>query len=283
MPGPVPLTGDLRAELASLGFFLTPDTPLDLLFSSETNRTQAKDVRAHRTSRPLPEGSLVRVSAHVVVASPELTFVQMSRILPFGKLIHVGCELCGSYALVGPEGKPQERPPLTDLGSLRAFAEYCLKDASAPARRALRYVLNGSASPKETELMLLLCLPGNLGGYGLPAPIMNLPFTLSAEAHAVYSSDPRLDLAWPVRNLDVEYDGEDSHTGAAHARGVARTMALRLDGVEVLVVAKQQLYNETAFEQVAVEIARKLDVRLRTRSAGAAAARRQLRRELGLA
>ena len=283
MAAPVPLTDDLRLELASLNLAATSESPLNLLFASGAARTQAEGITAHAVSRRLPDDSFVRVSEHVLVSSPELAYVQMSRSLPIGKLIHAACELCGTYAQVGFEGRLVERAALTDVGNLRAFAEQMFEDPGALALRALRYARNGSASPMESTVMLLLCLPGRMGGYGLPFPVLNLPVTLSSEAYAIYPCKScRLDLAWPARNFSVEYDGIDSHTGSAHAKDVARAMALRLEGMDVLTVAKQQVYSETAFEQVAVEVARRLGTRLRTRSEHATEARRQLRRELGL-
>ena len=132
------------------------------------------------------------------------------------------------------------------------------------ASRAAAYVLDGAASPMEAKLALLLSLPKTRGGYALPAPRLNAPFTLSDKAFALYPHNPcRLDLYWPGARLDVEYDGEEVHTGEQHVRDVARAAALTADRVEVLPLSHGQLADAEAFETVAGFIAKRLGVRLR--------------------
>ena len=101
---------------------------------------------------------------------------------------------------------------------------------------------------------------GNMGGFGLPRPELNREFALSREARQVYSASPcRLDLSWRGTNLDVEYDGSgDEHTADMHAKDVARLAALHTDGLDVLVLAKQQVYHPAVFAQMVQVIAGKL-------------------------
>ena len=137
------------------------------------------------------------------------------------------------------------------------------KQTAAPLVAA-RLAFDGAASPMEAKLALLLSLPTRLGGFGLPRPQLNRPFALSPEAQLVYPHTPcRLDLSWPGTDLDVEYDGSgDEHSGDMHAKDVARLAALRLDGVDVLVLAKQQVYDPRAFAQMVQVIAGKLGGRI---------------------
>ena len=68
------------------------------------------------------------------------------------------------------------RPPLTTVARLERFLEQpTLKGARgrAVARRALRHVAEGSRSPMETAMAMLLCLPPRMGGYGFPLPRLN--------------------------------------------------------------------------------------------------------------
>ena len=281
------LSCKLRVELASCGFAPSPQTPLDLLFSSGATRSRAKSIRAHSTGRTLPPGSLLRLSEHLLIVSPELVFLQIAGSHSFEQLIMAGCELCGTYVLLGPDGrplpKPIRRPQLTSTERIAATATSLHLSESAKPIRALHYVFDAAASPMEAKAALLLSLPARWGGYNLPRPVLNAPFKLSREATALYPRRScRLDLYWANVCLDVEYDGEDSHTGDAHAKDVARIAALTLDGIDVMVLAKAQVYNARSFASIAEVIARKLGVSLRIRAKDFAEKQRKLREELGL-
>ena len=260
MSQPPDLTPQVLEELARFGFFPHATRPLHLLFAKAAARTRTDALVAHCTEQSLPSGSLVQLSEHLLIASPELTFVQEARRSTPGHLILVGCELTGTYVR-RPAGEPLgERPPLTTAAKLQEFALQMHPQGTSAAIRAARRVLDRAASPMEAKLALLLSLPSAMGGFGLPAPTLNREFTLSADAQRIYPcTSCRLDLSWPGCNLDVEYDGSgDEHTGEMHAKDVARLAALRLDGLDVMVLAKQQVYDPTVFAQMAQVIAGKL-------------------------
>ena len=257
---PLPLTPELLGELARLGFAPSKDRPLDLLFSSSDGRSRAAAVLAHATNLSLPDGSLLQLSEHVAITSPELTFALVARKKDVRHLALMASELCGTY-IPAPPGLPLgTRLPLTSTTQLRAVLAAVYPKQTAAPLIAARLAFDGAASPMEAKLALLLSLPTRLGGFGLPRPQLNRPFTLSPEAQLVYPHSPcRLDLSWPGTNLDVEYDGSgDEHSGDMHAKDVARLAALRLDGLDVLVLAKQQVYDSRAFAQMAQIIAGKL-------------------------
>ncbi|MBR2789543.1 MAG: hypothetical protein IKD70_02840 [Eggerthellaceae bacterium] len=287
MAAPVALTPGLRAELAACGFAPSPESPLDVLFARGAVRSRAAAIRARSTVRPLPPGSLLRLNEHVLIASPELAFVQEAERRSLGQAIMCGCELCGAYVLLGPDGrplaKPGTRPPLTTAARIRETVDGLGLCGTACASRAAGYVLDGAASPMEARLALLLCLPTRLGGYGLPRPALNAPAALSREAFAVYPHSPcRLDLYWPDARFDVEYDGGEFHAADAHAKDVARTAALKLDGIEVLMLTKAQVFDARVFASMARVIAEKLGMYLRIRTKGFEEKAHRLRRELGM-
>ena len=260
MERPAALTPELLGELARLGFAPSKGRPLDLLFSSGAGRSRANNVLAHATNLPLPAGSLLQLSEHVAITSPELTFALIARKHDIRHLALVASELCGTY-IPAPPGLPLgSRQPITSTARLQAFlAELFPRQTAAPLAAA-RLAFDCAASPMEAKLALLLSLPTRLGGFGLPRPQLNRPFALTPEAQLIYPhSSCRLDLSWPDTNLDVEYDGSgDEHAGDMHAKDVARLAALRLDGLDVLVLAKQQVYDARAFAQMVRVIAGKL-------------------------
>ena len=261
------LTQELRAELASLGFSPSKAAPLDVLHSSRQARSQSASIRAHVYEEALPPGSLIRVSPHVLVSSPELCFAQLGASLPEMKLILAGFELCGTYALLGDNQALKQRTALTTTANIAATLASLTPRTAAAARRALVHVLDNAASPMEAKLALLLSLPKTMGGFGLPAPQLNAPVSLSAKAFALYPHSPcRADLYWPAHRLDVEYDGEDIHSGQRHLTDIARRNALEAEGLTVITIAKQQLQSDESCTQIARRIAQILEHRLRLTS-----------------
>ena len=286
MERPVPLEPALAAELADLGFSPTRNSPLDLLFSTKGVRSQSQVVASHRGPATLPWGSLLRLSEHVAIVSPELCFVQMSGVYSQGQLLMAGCEMCGTYRLLGDDGrplsKPEERPPLTTAAQLQDFSRAMGLGRESKAVVAARYIFDNAASPMEARAALLVSLPQTMGGFGLPRPELNTPITLGRTAHRVYPRNPcRMDLFWRSANLDVEYDGGD-HNEERRESDSARVLALRMEGVDVLVLMKRQVYDVRSMASVAKMVAAKLGRRLRIYTKDFEHRHRQLRRELGL-
>ena len=93
----------------------------------------------------------------------------MAAVWGIEKLIQLGFELCGTYDTTN--GDVRECAPLTTVDRLDAFlASLGPMHGKKNASYALRYVANNSASPRETALAMLLCLPYRMGGYGIPMP-----------------------------------------------------------------------------------------------------------------
>ena len=137
-----------------------------------------------------------------------------------------------------------QRPPLVSIGRLRRYAELARGFyGRGRALRALKYVVPGSASPMETALVMLLCLPCSLGGYGLPLPVMNHHVGQNMPRDSIAGKEYYVcDLYWPDAGLDVEYDSDLCHTGPDRiADDSARRDALKELGVDVITVTWQQI------------------------------------------
>ena len=284
---PVHIGAGLRDELRALGFSATPESPVDLLFYRDGLRSESRLVRAHATARLLPPDSLVRLSDRVLISSPELTFAQVAKDYPFEQLAMLGSELCGAYRVLDDDGSPLplpgERPPLSTAADIADTIKRLGLGPRTTAARAARYLFDNARSPMEVKVALLLSLPKRMGGLGLPRPVLNPSFRLSPQAHALYPHNPcHLDLFWPTALLDVEYDGVDAHPAEAHAKDVARTSALMLDGMEVITLTKAQVYDEHRFLAVAEIIAKRLHRELPALTPSFGMAHARLRRELGL-
>lgn len=175
---------------------------VDMLVGSKGVRVRTARVASHVWSLPVPNNSFCACSKNVVVSSPEFCFLQMASTLSIVELIQLGFELCGTYSM-RDEGFSVADGSLTTAAQLGRFLEAAqgLRGLDK-ARRAVRYLINGSASPMETAFAMLLCLPYALGGYGIRRPQLNyrteVPASLRAEAGR---SICVFDMCWPALRL----------------------------------------------------------------------------------
>lgn len=258
--------------------------PLEVLVDSPGARGVSALKACRVWSGPLANGSFVRVGSRIYVSTPEFLTLQMARELPLVELLTFIYELCGFYARAhwGQEGAVRCR----SLMSLRSLSAYVGRMADAPGvkplRRALRFAAEGSASPMETAMVLLLCLPRKLGGYGLPLPEMNgrvdVPPALRG---ALGTSYLFCDAYWRKARFAVEYDGRLYHEGSDRVhRDYARANALRALGVGAETLTIAEVGNSSLFDAAARRIARALGVKLRGLDGEWLARRRNLRSQL---
>lgn len=258
--------------------------PIDLLVDRARKRGGVEQVRIHTANWELPTGSVFARSPSVCVVSPELCLVQMAEDLDWVSLLMLVFEFCGYYTVSDPRlRRMQQRLPLTSVERIESYlTETKSTQGLCGLRKALRFASDGSASPRETALFLLLCLPRVCGGYGLKRPILNAEVKLSARAARAFGSTSYYaDLLWQKDRIIVEYDGIDGHTGSERiARDAARRDALIGEGYTVFVITHEQLINSDVLGEIAASIAKKQGVRLRNRVKDFDLANDELRRRL---
>lgn len=221
--------------------------------------------------RRLPAGSLraisLRSDGSLFVTSPELTFVHMASVLSFPRAAHLAYEFCGVYA--PDEHRPygvRSRTPLTTPEKLESYlAKAGCIGGSRIARAALRHVLIGSASPRESTLALLMTLPYLRGGSSIEQPRMNAVVPLGRQSS--WTSDRscfRCDLLWPDQKVAVEYDSTLCHTGATRiAEDAARRNALESLGLTVVTATWRQVSDYSEYNRFARILAGHLGGRIR--------------------
>lgn len=240
------------------------ERPLHVLVADASARRASKDVMSHVWSPALPKGSVLDTGNGFCVASPELTFLMAAPGMDVVGLTSLAYELCGTYDTLVGDLRPCA--PLTTVAKLRQYAS---KAEGARGRRkalrALEYAADLSASPRETVLAMLLCLPYSLGGYRLALPSLNHRVDVGAHARKTASRQfYRCDLYWPAARLAVEYDSDLEHLGSRNAAGdSARRRALSALGVDVVTVTTRQVASRVEMEKVAVHVAKRLGKRLR--------------------
>lgn len=190
--------------------------PIDILVPSHGRTFKSDLVTCHLCTHDVPPGGFRRLTDHIYISSPELTFVQMGTLLTDTQLALVGMMLCGKYAIAPNQGRELiERQPLATLESLEAMVDTCescrVRGATA-ARRALGMCVEGSRSPRESLLFLLLCNKSSMGSYELARPEINRPIELNPAGVAIVgTSELTPDLCWHNKGVLMEYDSWDNH------------------------------------------------------------------------
>ena len=207
----------------------------------------------------------------------------MATKLTFAKLVLLGFELCGTYALAVDGPARRTIAPLTSAVKLRSFAEGAVgMRGRKVALQASRYVLDGSASPMESTLAMMLSLPYAKGGYGLPVPLLN--YRVDIPQRARKRADRRYcecDLCWPDAHLAVEYDSDLYHSDSLRQESDARRRnTLIALGFTVVTVSRGQISDGAAFNRLANQLAKILKKRFRYKDPGFSRAHLALREEL---
>ena len=271
----------------------SPERPLEVLVRKASQRSRSQVVHARVWSGEIPRTAFRQVGKGLYVSSPEFVFLQMATRLDLPQLVALGMELCGTYrrnvelAHLGSNESGFETvyhvQPLTTPKRLQGFLGSVGSAAGVPtALKALDYVLPNSASPMETVLYLLLCLPRRLGGYALPKPVLNPSIVLSkAGRRYTVRNVAKPDLLWEHFRLDLEYDSDEFHGNERLADGSMRRKALERMQIEVVQLTAEEVLSTDLFHATALRLARRFGKRVRAEHEGGFVERRaQLRASL---
>ena len=241
---------------------------LDILVTDATKKRKSTRYKTITWSGVLPEGSARLAPEGFAVSSPEMCFVQCAATRGLLETIRYGLEICGTYATEkGLHGGTYGRAPLTDTGRLVQYVSKCgERRGVAIARRALQYIVGWSASPMETAVLMLLCLPVIYGGYGLPYPDMNGRFNPAARGrkHA-QGSKFYCDLYWPEYALDVEYNGKSHEEDSSKTHDALRNNIIQSKGTMVIVLTWDSVFKVERFDQSVQMIVKRMRIRYRHR------------------
>lgn len=255
-------------------------------------------VKVHIKRTLLPEKSFYRLDDNVYVASPELCLMQLATKLTEPQVVKLALEMCGTYAIDETANDDSgfydwreedddagiiKRPPLTTAARLKAYASKLYRpNSKARSVHFLRYVVNGSASPRETALYMLLCMPLRFGGYGLAIPELNRRIKLTLQEQLMVGARHfDCDLYWRSKHTAVEYDSKKHHSAEEkQQRDAIRRNMLQYKGTRVIVATRIQVNKEGRFDSLARQIGRAIGKRFRTPTREHILARQQLREVL---
>ena len=263
------------AGLESLG------RPRHVVVAHANDRARAVEPVCHVWTGAFPSGSFVKIREGVYLSSPGRSFAEMAEELSPVELIRYGYVLCSGYAYDESEAGFRERVPLASVQTLERFVGKAAKrNGAKKARRALRFIAARSASPMETNLAMMLCMPRMLGGYGLDLPELNA--RIEARAKGLVERDHfSCDLYWREQRVAVEYDSGLHHSGAeAEARDSARRSALQSNGISVVSITPEQFFDARKVDEAARAVAKLTGKRLPPNDASWMMRRYKLRKEL---
>ena len=258
------------------GWLRQAGDPIVAFVPGRARGTSTKHLVTHVFGQTVPYGAFLDLGHNVCISSPQYTFTQVAAANDLVGTVVVGMELCGHYSkwrLAPSEmGDPYFRehketqtctfdlPPAMKVKRAQAFVQRASGlRGTAGAKAALKWVLENSASPMETAVYLLLCLPKRLGGYGLPKPVLN-PKVMVSNPDGVKERYP--DLFWIGKNIDVEYNSDAEHSGEwSRYRDSKREIELTVGDVKVLPLTRPQLMSASEFDAFAQGLRRMLGVR----------------------
>ena len=258
---------DVDSVLGFLESYHAANTPLHLAAQSRETRARDSRICSHVWGERSTVGYFIRLNNEIFVASPELCFIHLATKLSFPQLIAIGYEFLGTYALDPHEyGGFRLRQPLMTVRSLRAVLDKSSgMHGHKNATRALKYLVQGSASPRETALMILLSLPRNLGGYGLPIPQSNTKvFRTTNRFEKETQKNYRCDLLWPEWGICLEYDSDAHHRSEdAIANDAKKRLGLLHEHVLAISVTRAQINDARELDKIAAFLMKQGGLRIR--------------------
>ncbi len=278
----IPCASEVKQlELLGCGFL---SKPLHLLVLDAADRRKIKGTVCRLYPLDITPCSLLETRGGLLTEGPQLCFLHRASELPLPLLVEMGFELCGSYRIYPGDPKGfSEGDPLMSRRQLIAFISGAgSAKGMAMAKRAMAFVRDGSRSPMETIVVLLLCLPPRYGGYGLPMPHLNYRVNVFRNARKTSANSYYVcDAFWPEALLDVEYDSDLVHTGSARiSHDAKRRNGLVSMGITVITVTREQVLDCDEMDKVAHAVAQRLGRRLRLGGKEWIRRRAELRRQL---
>ena len=244
----------------------TPQAPLHVQVPQGSPRTRGGALVTHPMGEP-PTGEVLSLCKGLACPTPSQLLVQLEPRLTRLELLTLMEELMGTYAVRpdAPRGMVARPSPLLAPEELETRLGLA---GSATNHRKLRWALDravpGSASPRESKLVLRLSLQASLGGYGLAVAGLNQGLAVAGIASGEgRMRRPDVLLARPGhaggdRLVALEYDGEVHLDEERHAEDLRRTNELAAAGIAEYrvdkVLYKNLGYMDSLVEQIRAEL-----------------------------
>lgn len=253
---------NMHLDALSIPPQLVVDGQLHLLVSKECGNPRSGQYVSHQCATVLPRGSFCELAPNVYVASPELCFVQMAPRLELVDAARLASYLCADFAIdTRMRDGIVERKRATTIESLERYIDAGKNlYGAAKAAKALRFALEGAASPMEIDLATRMVFPVRNGGYGLVRPEVNAEVGMKPEVKKILGvTHVYADVLWRDANIDMEYDSDSWHTGSSRiTHDAQRRNAIQSSGVRVITVTSRQYATVSQMDGIAKDVAKAL-------------------------
>lgn len=183
----------------------------------------------------------------IIITSPEVSLIQLTKNFPIHRIMLLAMEVCGTYALnfslnrnsknilLQDKGFISNIPPATTLKKLQDASSYFSGSRLGDAKKfknILSWIAQGSASPAESKLFILLCGPRKLGCFQINKLDLNKEINLSNKS-AMLCGFPKIrpDLSCKDKKIAIEYDSKLFHENVeSNQQDKKRCLALEHDG-----------------------------------------------------
>lgn len=239
--------------------------PLSCYVNSGKGRRYYAGIKTMTLGGSFPPGSFVGDLRGFAAPAPELLALLLGRVLAPGSLLMAISELCGFYSTGASGDQAFAVPQLTTLEKITAYARNLetsrrvaccrMPRGASSAVGLLPHVVERAASPAEAALALLLSLPFELGGFGLPAPALN-------QRIAVGGCEYVCDLSWNGGSCLLEYQGATHKQRWRRASDRRKANLLRVGGRLLLEAGRDDLMSFSGMNQLAESLASVLGVPL---------------------
>lgn len=219
------------------------DKPIHLLVPRSSLRVRTDEARPHVWRGPVPYGSLLYLAPGILTASPEFNALLEMRGASLVERTLTLMRYCGIFAIdESSEDGFVKRPQLATVERLRSLAlQEQRQFSSRNLLEASELAIERARSPFEARLALVLTIPSEMGGFGIPRPELNKPIDIGDEGFAILGRrSVEGDLVWLGKRIVVEANGRLRHEGR-FGDDLTRASALEANGFSVRFVTAQQL------------------------------------------
>lgn len=221
---------------------------LDVIINSNIEKPRFNFVNFHHVKTKLQANNFLMIKVDddvlqeqvfdkICISSAELCYLQLSKYLKQQELILYTMELCGTYAIDRNSeiGFASNLVPITNITLLKSMLKKLKGRYIANSKNAIKtlnWLAEGSASPAETKLFLLLCGPRYLGFFQIKKFNLNMKVKLSKEAKSICGFDViRPDMSLPEKKFALEYDSKRFHENVdQNQNDKIRALSLKHDG-----------------------------------------------------
>jgi hypothetical protein len=244
-----------------IGRKVTESDVEEITVSDWNSRFYVKGKKIHLCKVRLPNNAVISRNG-IMVASPELLFLEFARTLNIHRLILLGLQLCSH----------KQGQPFNAITTKQKLEKFLSKTAGhwgqRKALRAVKYIENGSASIMESLAYMILTLPHALGGYGLGGAVFNHEIRLMDEAKTRLGQDRCfIDLYYKHKKIGVEYESCAFHSKPSEiGKDAVRSSVLKRKGINMMHMSTIQLYDRDSCRDFAYNLAARLGKRISIRT-----------------